>query len=1806
MTADTRLTSAVAAWRESLVMLSGQNRLLNYRPTRSSTLEFVRASTDEVLHLVEGSRGLPVVGTVQAAPAVTAPVVELEAADDLEARALEVVEDYDYSDFSAHLFVDNTQREVDRALKNLSSTASREYLDRGLSVLYLALGALHWFELNGDARVSPLVFLPVELKADGPRQPPRLYPSDGDLVVNPALDIRVRDYGVVLPDQAAIESLIVRGGMAAVEAGIRELGLPEGWRIEPMCVLSAFMFAKEAMFRDLEAHESAVLDSPIVQALAGASERARERTLFTPGSPDDVDQSSPPESASLILDADSSQRVAVEAAAAGKSFVLDGPPGTGKSQTIANIIATLVGSGKKVLFVSEKAVALDVVRDRLSSRGLGPLLFELHSHKATRAEVAKSLGAALTEKPSIVQRNTSARVSRARKLRSGLSDYAAAMNEVREPIGWTLHDVIGALSALPDSSDLPAAKLSVAEFSGERWNDLQDVMRAVAESWSHLVLGERHIWFGIRATDGLRFDLSEAASARIDLLDALDAVAPRRASLGLDGTDGWRRVEEVSARLRTSQPSWIDRVWLSDSTDDVLERFGELLLLVPGIVSEDEELTTIAGAQWRDLATMPAVPSTPSEAEDWLDATESGSITHVRASVDRLGRWATEIAEVTATTSDIASSAGLAPPRYLGDLESTAQAIRALDEIEGLRSTWLTADGFASLEQSLAALEVSQKAAADAEIQALGLFQSSISEVDVSPVHARWIGLSPWRKAIFGPSADDRQLIGAHSRLKPRAAVASTEVALNWQNARTDLVAKSAAVAVLLGYVPSDDIQWTRARQTIAQCREIRDAQLRVDAQRLAETRANDHAWRATARESAEVSSRLRAASVLITHGSHADDSQEIGMVLERAKAVVQSVGAALDAAVPFADGGARSLKIVRDIQSRVIDAAVARGSVDTELSQLSRALPGAQGALTRDWVEAQSERLAWTMEFRRTTSSEVRMASVDILREVAWSPLLVPAGEQWDAAVARVRARFEHDAHDDALRDESESGELLTGLNQKIDDADVLIRVTRASDSLRQSGLDTVLNALLAKQEDAVLVEQRLRSAVLRAWVEGVMRDDSRLISDFAYMSRDAVAEQFRELDREIVDHAAATVLANAVARRPSTGSSQTALILAEASKKRRHIPVRDLISRASDVIQAVHPCFMMSPLAVSQFLPADIRFDVVIFDEASQVPPGDAINCLYRADALIAAGDQKQLPPTAFFASTQSADDEAAEEDLAHDYESLLDLMKGSGAFTSISLLWHYRSKHEHLIAYSNNSFYEDRLITFPGALADVPDAGVKFLRTDGIYRRSQGQDNPKEAEYVADRVIHHLDTRPGKSVGVVAMSAAQRDAIANALVLRRSARPDLESHFGESRLDGIFVKSLEEVQGDERDVIIMSIGYGPDSTGTVYKNFGPINSKGGERRLNVAITRAKELTEVVASMSAGDIGDVASAGGRHLRRYLDYAERGPAALELELGPEGLGTDSPFEDAVISAIRSWGYEVQPQVGVSGFRIDIGVKHPNRPGVFMLGVECDGAMYHSAKSARDRDRLRHDILVGLGWNMHHIWGTDWYRRRETQEVRLRELLQKLESDDNIGRFAAPAVARTAVTLEVDDRAFDAQARPEWVSDYRPAKPRSLRNLDWTDSTNARHLVAFVEEVTSAEGPLHLETMKARLREHSSLERVNKNAERTLRAAIDVANVVLDGEFLRLPRTAVKTVREAGGRALDHIDDGEFTLAVMNALSSQVGPSRADLALAVARAFGWRRTGAELSERVGRVVDRGVAVGEIDDGAVLRLKAAGI
>lgn len=456
-----------------------------------------------------------------------------------------------------------------------------------------------------------------------------------------------------------------------------------------------------------------------------------------------------------------------------------------------------------------------------------------------------------------------------------------------------------------------------------------------------------------------------------------------------------------------------------------------------------------------------------------------------------------------------------------------------------------------------------------------------------------------------------------------------------------------------------------------------------------------------------------------------------------------------------------------------------------------------------------------------------------------------------------------------------------------------------------------------------------------------------------------------------------------------------------------------------------------LMSPLSVAQFLgESAITFDLVIFDEASQVLPADAVGAIGRGKQIIVVGDQKQLPPTRFFAATATTLDGDDEDELP---ESILDACLASG-LPQKPLLWHYRSRHEQLIAFSNKHFYDNRLITFPPPNAS--DRAVEFIHVaDGVYDRASQRVNRVEAKRIADLVVDHVRRRPGQSVGVIAFSEAQKVAIGTEIDALKRKHPELEGLLpenGDKDMD-FFVKSLEEVQGDERDVIFFSVGYGPDLSGKMTMNFGPLNRQGGERRLNVAITRARDRVTILASFRPQDIDHSrTSAVGVHLlRSYLEYAEQGPIALLGEITSEGGEFDSPFEEAVANALAAHGLRVVPQVGVGGFRIDLGIKDDTADR-YILGIECDGATYHSSRTARDRDRLRQQILENLGWRIHRIWSTDWLKDpiRETQRV--------LVAVEQAREQPTRAISPPTITLEPRPNPLTEEDEPQLVEEQDP------------------------------------------------------------------------------------------------------------------------------------------------------------------------
>lgn len=482
----------------------------------------------------------------------------------------------------------------------------------------------------------------------------------------------------------------------------------------------------------------------------------------------------------------------------------------------------------------------------------------------------------------------------------------------------------------------------------------------------------------------------------------------------------------------------------------------------------------------------------------------------------------------------------------------------------------------------------------------------------------------------------------------------------------------------------------------------------------------------------------------------------------------------------------------------------------------------------------------------------------------------------------------------------------------------------------------------------------------------------------------------------------------------------------------------MRQLIQDLPDVLTTLTPCLMMSPLSVAQYLPSDqAMFDVVIFDEASQITVWDAVGSLARGRQVIVVGDPKQMPPTNFFA--RSADDLDGEVDVEGDLESILDEMLGASIPQRILNL-HYRSRRESLIAFSNSRYYENSLITFPAPVH--LDRGIRLIHPDGFYARGGARHNQGEARAIVAEIMRRL-THPDRAVrqaslGVVTFNAEQQSLIENLLDEARSQQPDIEWAFSrDTTLEPVFVKNLETVQGDERDVIFFSVTYGPDQSNHVTMNFGPLNRDGGERRLNVALTRARSEMVVFSTLSPDriDLSRTQARAVADLKHFLEYAARGPAALGAAVYGPGGECESPFETAVARALRQKGWQVHPQVGVSAYRIDLGIVHPDSPGVYLAGVECDGAMYHSSAFARERDKIRQAVLEGLGWTLFRLWSTDWWTHPAKALETLHDALTYHLASDRQQRAArqevdASTMPAPALLAEGTETAADVAAAP--------------------------------------------------------------------------------------------------------------------------------------------------------------------------------
>ncbi len=736
--------------------------------------------------------------------------------------------------------------------------------------------------------------------------------------------------------------------------------------------------------------------------------------------------------------------------------------------------------------------------------------------------------------------------------------------------------------------------------------------------------------------------------------------------------------------------------------------------------------------------------------------------------------------------------------------------------------------------------------------------------------------------------------------------------------------------------------------------------------------------------------------------------------------------------------------------------------------------------------------------------------------------------------------------------------------------------------------------------------------------------REARPLLRDFDRAAHEAAIRRYRELDTAQFRAAVARLRARLDAGLPSNRSfspqSDVGLLLREAAKKRRHLPVRALLDRAGAAVRRLKPCFMMSPLSVAQFLPVSSEpFDLVVFDEASQICPEDAIGAIARGQRLVVVGDSRQLPPTSFFAYDPDAARDDEPEDAPPDLESVLDLCAASG-LPSERLRWHYRSRDESLIAFSNRHFYDGALFTFPGPGGDR-DLGVTFHRVEGgTYARGGSRDNRVEAKAVAEGIAAHLAAHPRDSVGAVAFSEAQQRAVLAEVEAIFRARPELEAAAAARADEPLFVKNLENVQGDERDVMFFSIGYGRDEDGRLTMNFGPLNGDGGHRRLNVAVTRARKAVHVFASLDPEDIDPArtSSAGARLLREYLLYARDRTAAAAAASG----GETTPLVAALEAALGAEGLRVGHRLGSSSWRLDLAVAKPGATDRWLVGIETDGPAYRAAATTRDRERTRPEVLSRLGWRLLRVWAPDYVRSPAKEKARILAEVEAAAAAAPAPAAAvppAPAPAASAPPSAPENGTAAGPRRkprktngggPDGPPPYVPTPKRLLRVRGTFDEDEAE-MSRLILAVAAQEGPVHVEVVLKRVvaaYDTRTTERMRAAFERALARVLVGGLVERRGDFL-WPEGVVDCPLRGPSeddevRDIAHVPAEEIADGARTVLAVDLRLPREALVRAVAGLLGHRRPGEAVLARTDAVIGAEVAAGRfVDVGGAISLSA---
>ena len=1719
--------------RRRLLDLTGHNRLLNFRHPKAGSLRAIDELPDKLYSLLVNDREL----TFNAVPEPkkhelieagyikidksTKEEVQLKEYPNAEqwAKWLGLKTDYEVPEKNANKDIPAKHKDkkiqtllysedLEAVLRSIRTKANSAIEETGTNILYMAFGFLQFYEQKPDQilRLAPLILVPVRLERGKLDRTTHTYNytiqyTGEDILPNLSLKEKLRiDFGIYLPElgeDTTPESYfqILRNTLSHY--------YPE-WRIRRYITLSLFNFAKLLMYLDLNPNKwpdnARIEDHPIIKQFFAYSDNETPQHADTFSNEHNIDQIPQiHEYYPLIDKADSSQHSALIDALDGKNLVVEGPPGTGKSQTITNLIAGALANGKKVLFVAEKMAALQVVKQRLDNSNLGDFCLELHSQKTQKRTFFSNLHQRLHhKKPDHHPERYQVDIERLQETKEKLNNYIKLIGQTWKSTGQSLHNILTgavrynltldiALTAL-HPTDMDANQLTPKEQS-----KLEDLVKGFVESRRNIIeqIGKEcsfydHPWVGIKNTHLHEFDAERGSEKLKDWQEKLSALLSELQHL------------EVDFGLKKGCLSTINGI--------------------PALIKDIEILEKPPDNKTLSVLPYLKTPEMRSEFDHYIDDFEK-----LYQNILWLSNYLTDGAITdeeahSRLNENIDKLYALQIPSYkqLGSLQADRykieQLLDSLVKIKTIRDRIdqqlnvslhdllpLTYEGLSDLKAfcelagklPISVLKKRDKRFEDPELDELlpglsvkveklkplrNILQNSF-KIDELPNVAQlrnikecldqgkywgWLLPSWWAARNKLKSFCKDQTISIRSlRWKLPKLI---ELAEGWHSLQSNQKIKKTLAHLYQGLdTPVQELQ--QLRDWYRQIREsfgfafgpkvqightlinldinvIQDLQLLSNQGLILKIEQLQQEW-----QSLQTS--------YPGYQSLYDRHAELSYVLE-------NLDKTLEKRLFESESFLRSGNINIGMLKHVVDSLTSFKKHQADwFERHGSAVYNCSPIKLVPFPACNNDHSLQLAKQLRNFSQKVVNISIDSLRELVFSHPNSTQGVDIQpriirlhgilSQVERAKSYFVEWGQVDlklwCRKAQNQLNKLIERNSEALEKPEWLgdwLDYLRQSQFLINAGYQNLVEAV----EQGHLLEDSALSGFWGGTLDLLARqafNELPELTEFNGKYLDTCKKRFKEYDDHLADLQQLKIAYELFMQTGPEGHlaprradcTEMTLVRHECNKKQRHLPIRQVIAQATQSIQALKPCFMMSPLSIAQYLPRGaIHFDLLIMDEASQVKPEDAIGAIARSEQVVIVGDPKQLPPTSFF---ERNIEEELDPTTIEVSESILEATRH--LFKSRRLRWHYRSRHQSLIAFSNEHFYDGDLVVFPSPYAESDDYGITFTPVKrGCFINSR---NDEEAEIVVKAIANHLVYRPEVSLGVVAMNAPQANCIERELekLVKDNAELEVAYEKNINSNEPLFIKNLENVQGDERDIIYISMTYGPSAVGSnhIPHRFGPITNTDGWRRLNVLITRAKQKINVFSSMRAEHIrtGNSSSKGLCALKEFIAYAEKGDLSQRQEVGQH---TDNHFEAAVMHRLKQAGYECDPHLGVAGFFIDIAVRDPGQSGCYLAGIECDGATHHLTQSVRDRDCLRQSILENLGWTIFRIWSTDWFRNPESAMQPVLNVLEELKTQKSI----AESLNESTQIGIIEDQ--EAKTSEVVSNNYPPEEESSLKD----------------------------------------------------------------------------------------------------------------------------------------------------------------